>query len=275
MSGLLAAIVFFTRIPIPVSRKLTAADQAAAATYAPLIGWLIGVTSAATWYVLQSIMPLSVAVLAAITAGMLVTGALHEDGLADVFDGFGASAERDRVLEIMRDPTVGVYGCLGLGMTVALKIAALYELSRTLLEDISRVAALTHIPGEIDSVVVMSGIFVAGHAYSRLLCVSLLQTHDYARPQADAKARAMSVRMSGPRWLAAIIFGVTPLAGLSILGLAWPMIAAGTAGLALRWVLGGMFERKLGGYTGDCLGAVQQLTETTFYLVLCAMLFSR
>jgi adenosylcobinamide-GDP ribazoletransferase len=237
-----AALGYFTRVPITRAIALDASDLAGAARYFPLVGALAGVLGALIYWVALSVFPPSVAVLLSMAATLLATGALHEDGLADCCDGFGGGATREDALRIMRDPRLGAFGAIGLVMALALKWQTLAALP-------AATAAWT---------------MVSAHAASRALAVSFLATHDYAREQ--GKAKPVAQRMP-PR---ALVFALA-------LGLPWlvlPDWRAGAIGLAvclaLRFALGRYFARRLGGYTGDCLGFSQQLFELVLYLTVLA-----
>ncbi|MGN6229772.1 MAG: adenosylcobinamide-GDP ribazoletransferase [Trinickia sp.] len=236
-----AALGYFTRVPIPRSIALDRADLAGAARYFPLVGALVGAAGALVYLIALSVFPPSVAVLLSMAATLLATGALHEDGLADCCDGFGGGPTREDALRIMRDPRLGAFGAIGLMIALALKWQTLAALPAA----------------------TVAWTMVGAHAASRGLAVSFMATHDYAREQ--GKAQAVAQRM--------------PLRSLAValaLGLPWALLPdwrAGALGLvaasALRFALGRYFTRRLGGYTGDCLGFAQQSFELAFYL--CAL----
>ena len=237
-----ASIGYFTRVPIPHSIGLNAGDLAGAARYFPLIGALVGAAGASVYCVALRVFPPSVAVLLSMAATLLLTGALHEDGLADCCDGFGGGASREDALRIMRDPRLGAFGAIGLVMALALKWQTLAALPAV-------TAAWT---------------MVSAHAASRALAVSFLATHDYAREQ--GKAKPVAQRMAASVLVIALA-----------LGLPWLILPGWRPGvfglavcLALRFALGRSFTRRLGGYTGDCLGFAQQLFEVAIYLTVLA-----
>lgn len=238
----IAALGYFTRVPIPRSIGLNASDLAGAARYFPLIGAFVGGAGAALYGLALLVFPPSVAVLLSMAATLLLTGALHEDGLADCCDGFGGGATREDALRIMRDPRLGAFGAIGLVIALALKWQTLVALPTA----------------------TAAWAMVSAHAASRALAVSFLATHDYAREQ--GKAKPVAQRMAGRSLVIALA-----------LGLPWLVVPdwrAGLAGLvvclALRFALGRYLTRRLGGYTGDCLGFSQQLFELALYLVALA-----
>ncbi|MDY7579553.1 adenosylcobinamide-GDP ribazoletransferase [Herbaspirillum sp. RTI4] len=240
------ALQFFTRLPVPRWVGFDPAWRSPSLAYFPIVGILVGGLTALAYALLLHIWPPVVAVLLASALGIVLTGALHEDGWADVCDGLGGSVSRERALDIMRDSRLGTYGVLGLLLLLALKCVTLMSLP-------------------LPQAVV--GLFVA-HPLSRLASMMLTARLPYART--EGKAHGMVQKMPPAAWMVAIVGGVLPLllAGVGG-GLSWPRIALmciAVAGVTL-WLMR-LFRRRLGGYTGDCLGAVQQLTEVACYLCL-------
>jgi adenosylcobinamide-GDP ribazoletransferase len=177
-------------------------------------------------------------------ATIVLTGAFHEDGWADSCDGFGGGWDRDQVLAIMKDSRLGTYGALGLGLMLALKFMALYALH--------------------DVALVMPALLL-GHSWSRLLAVSYLFDFSYTR-EADSKVKSLARQLT-PNGLRIAIVSMLPLVFLiSFKQLLWVVAAL----LIFRWVFGRYITRRIGGYTGDCLGAAQQVAEVLVYLVLAA-----
>jgi len=242
----LLALQFLTRMPIPQNTDYSLARQTAAARYYPLVGLLVGAISAGVFYVASLALPVVLGVLLATAAGLLLTGAFHEDGLADTFDGIGGGGSRERTLEIMRDSRIGAYGGAALVLALAIKVAAL-----AILEPRIIIIGLT-----------------AAHGLSRLSSVIVIATSCYARSDGAGKPTADGI--SAPGLIVAAITGAVCLAGLAY----WLTPAAAlwaAAGLVAGHVaMRAFFERKLGGYTGDALGAVQQASEIGVYLGLVA-----
>lgn len=237
----LTAFAYFTRLPMP-RLPCTPADLAACARHLPLVGWVVGALGAAVLSLAAQRLPMSVAVGLSMAATVLVTGAFHEDGLADCCDGFGGGYTRDDVLRIMRDSRIGAFGAIGLVLVLGLKWQLLSALPT------AQAAWLS----------------LGAHAVSRGAALSFLLSHPYAR--ATGKAQALT-KGFGPGALLWATVSALP-------ALLWPDWRAGIAVaavlLGLRLVLGRWFMRRLGGYTGDCLGMAQQLFELTMYLVMAA-----
>lgn len=244
LAALRAAVMFFTRVPVPSSANHDPADLQRASAWFPLVGWLVGAVAAGVWWAAAQVWSPVVASGLSLVATLLLTGAFHEDGFADVCDGFGGGYTKERVLEIMRDSRVGAFGAIGVVMMLGLKWHT------------------------IASLPVAAGVAVlfAGHALSRAAAVSLMAVLPYVREEAG-KAKPLATELGGSRLLIALVCGLAPLVLLPA-SCTWSVMA-----VAVAWLLlAGWFKRRIGGYTGDCLGAAQQVTEVVFYLSVTALL---
>ena len=242
----LAAWVFLTRLPLPAA-QLDESDFEAAPGFYPLVGVLIGVIGAAAFALGWAIGGAFIAAIFGTAATLLATGAFHEDGLADLFDGQGATTS-ERMMEIMRDSRLGTFGAAALLIVLLLKIAAL---------------------SQMPFMVAIAALPVA-HGASRLSAVIVIATSRYAR--AEGIAQPVAKGIGAAPLVVATLTGIAAVAiGATFLG---PGAAlCGLAGLAIGHISTRLlFERKLGGYTGDCLGAVQQISEVGFYLGTLAWL---
>jgi adenosylcobinamide-GDP ribazoletransferase len=237
-----AALRFFTRLPVPAWVGHSSEQLNHAARYFPLVGVIVGAIGAAVTLAALRFWPAPLAVLLGMAATLLATGAFHEDGLADSIDGFGGGWAREDVLRIMKDSRIGSYGAIGIGLALLAKFEALSALPAATL-----FAAL-----------------VAGHAVSRLASTTLIYALDYARDDASSKSKPLATRMGRGELALAALFGLAPCLLLPV-----AQVAVALALMALVTVLTARhFIRRIGGYTGDCLGATQQLTELAFYLGL-------
>ncbi|MES2742761.1 MAG: adenosylcobinamide-GDP ribazoletransferase [Pseudomonadota bacterium] len=242
------ALQFFTRLPIPRWVGFAPDWLHHASRYFPLVGILVGSVCAAVHVAVAQWWPAPVAALLATGAGIYLTGAFHEDGFADMCDGFGGGMTRERVLDIMKDSRIGAYGAIGIGGLLALKVTLLSQLT----------------PG------VAAAALLLAHPLSRVAACALIWRLDYAR--AEGKAKPLAQEMSGLEFAIAAATGALPALIMAWCGyLPWTGMLAGAMGAALSsaW-LAHAFVRRLGGYTGDCLGAVQQVSEVAFYLALTA-----
>ena len=244
------ALQFFTRIPIPRWVGFEADWLQHAARYFPAVGWVVAAVTAATYALSAWLWPQTVAVLLSTCAGIYLTGAFHEDGFADVCDGFGGGSTPQRVLEIMKDSRVGAFGAIGIALLLALKCVTLASLPS-------------------GSVVIA---LLLAHPLSRLAAVSLIWCMAYAR--AEGKAKPLAQQMSGAEFLIATATVVLPASLLVLLGgMHWGTLLTGTlAALVATLWLARKFWSRIQGFTGDCLGAVQQVAELAFYLGILASL---
>ena len=245
---LFIALQFFTRLPIPRWVGFEPAWLHHASRYFPLVGLVVAALAALVYFAAAYLWPTPVAVLLSMAASIYLTGAFHEDGFADMCDGFGGGMTRERVLEIMKDSRIGTYGAVGAGLLLALKFALLSSFP-----PITAVAAL-----------------LVAHPLSRLAAASLIWKLEYARD--EGKAKPMAQEMSDAEFAIASACAFAPLALAGSAGcLRWSAIVASVlAAFAMATWIGRKCVRRIGGYTGDCLGAVQQLSEVVIYLCLLA-----
>lgn len=247
------ALQFFTRLPIPAWVGFEAVWLQQSVRYFVLVGVIMGGITAASYWLFALLWPQTVAVLLSTIVGILTTGAFHEDGFADMCDGFGGGLTPARVLEIMQDSRVGAYGAIGIGLMLALKCALL-----TSMPEDSVVAAL-----------------LLAHPLSRLASTSLIWRLQYVR--GEGKAKPLAEQMSHGEFLIALVTMALLMLGLFYSQqLPWYALVSGC--LAAAWAaisMGRRMWRRLGGYTGDCLGATQQVAEVAIYLALLACLAQR
>ena len=240
----LGAVRFFTRLPVPAWVGHSSEALNHSARYFPAVGLLIGGIGALVFWLALHIWPQPVAVLLSMAATIYATGAFHEDGLSDTVDGLGGGWEKLRILEIMKDSRVGSYGVVAMALALLGKFTLLSSLD----------AALVPIA------------LLAGHTVSRFCATLLLATMAYVREDLLAKAKPLATRLSPGAMIFALSFVLTAVA---LLAPVKALVGCGLAGLATFW-LATKFKRWLGGYTGDCLGATQQVSEIAFYLGLLA-----
>lgn len=242
----LCAVQFLTRIPIPALPGFESDWISRSARYFPLVGMLVGGVCAAVFWGASQLWSGWLPALLAISAGVLVTGAFHEDGLADTADGLGGGSTLAKRLTIMKDSRIGTYGALALGLTLALKGAALAALPPAL-------GAWT---------------LVAAHAGGRGAAVLAMRALAYVGDARTGKWKPAPTDLSLSEVLAAIAIAGLPMAlspdGVMLLALTLGGAAAAAMALTAR--------RLLGGYTGDVLGAIEQVFELGFVLGVSASL---
>jgi adenosylcobinamide-GDP ribazoletransferase len=254
----LLSLQFFTRVPVTgrLAEWVGYSPQMlrASAAHFPGVGWLIGALVAALSALLLWALPqngFSPLVVAAVgTAfGILLTGAFHEDGLADVADGLGGSYQRERALDIMKDSRVGAFGAIAIAMALLTKLALVAQL------------------GLMGMAVLCPVLFLA-HVVSRAWPLLLIRLLPHVGDTAASKSKPLADQISLAALLVAMLWCLVALALVLVYAhLAWmPVLAAlALSGLAWAW-MGRLFAKRLQGFTGDCLGATQQICELAFYL---------
>ena len=236
------AVRFFTRLPVPawVGHSSDALDRAT--RYFPAVGLLVGAIAALVFAATSVFWPKTLAVLASMAATIQLTGAFHEDGWSDMVDGFGGGWDKAQILGIMKDSRIGSFGAVALVVLLLAKFCALIELEASI------------IPLAL----------LAGHTLSRFCAATLLRGLDYVRD--EGKAKPLAIRIG---WGELSLAGATALLALAWLPLTQALVGCLFAAGATLW-LARQFKRQIGGYTGDCLGATQQLSEVAFYCgLLC------
>jgi adenosylcobinamide-GDP ribazoletransferase len=250
------ALMFYTRLPVPRHIDHNADALNRATIFFPLIGWIVGGIGVATFWVGQLLFPPDLAVILSMVATVWATGAFHEDGFADTCDGFGGGWNKTQILTIMKDSRLGTYGTIGLGLLLAVKFFALRSLLTA--EVFGWTTALK---------------YVAAHSLSRITAATVIRALPYVREDMDAKAKPIAKGITTGQLAIAAVFGLLPL--LVLIGYTglWIYALFLLPLLAVRARLIWWFNKWLGGYTGDCLGATQQLTEVVVYLSFVSLLW--
>jgi adenosylcobinamide-GDP ribazoletransferase len=243
---LLAAISFYTRLPLPKTFMPDVQAFSKASKYLPFVGWLVGCLQVFVFVALYLFFPLRVAVVCAMIAGIMITGALHEDGFIDCCDAFGAGKGKDETLHIMKDSRVGAFGVIGYIALFFLKIELFVAMA------------------ECGIAVVILGC-IAAHSLSRLMAFWFIVTDHYVcLDDVSSKSKMLvSGIFEQHEILFAIACGFVPLLFLQSFLLV-PLLLCLL--IVLKRLLGAYFVRRIGGYTGDCLGAVQQISELLVYM---------
>jgi len=242
------ALMFFTRIPCPKWVGYSESLLNQASRYFPLVGILVGTVAALVFHISRFFLPVPVSILLSMLSSVWLTGAFHEDGLSDACDGFGGGWTAESILRIMKDSRVGAYGVIGIWLALSLKFFSLYEVPE-------RWIFLT---------------MIAGHSVSRFFAGSYIYSHLYVQEDLQSKVKPLARKMSIRDLLISAAWGLFPLVfffQLKLFLLLIPLVLA-------KWLLGRYYQKHLGGYTGDCLGAAQQVFEIVFYLGVCSLLSS-
>ena len=242
------AVQFLTRIPTPQLAGFRPEWIQQSARYYPLVGQVVGGAAALVLYGAAQVWSPWIAALLAVAAGVALTGGFHEDGLADTADGLGGGQTRARRLEIMKDSRLGSYGALTLGLTLALRVAAL--------------AMLVAVSPWLAAV-----SLVASHGLGRAAAVGAMALMPYGGDPGMAK-EGKPDRASVAGLAVAVLVALWPLALLPVM--------AGVVGVAAGLVVGAVpawqAQRLIGGRTGDVLGAVEQMFEVGFLLAVAGLL---
>lgn len=252
---LLVAIQFLTRLPVPRFTNYDPQWLHQSSRHFPAVGLLVGLLCAGVFWLSSSLFNPLVGAVISTVFGIKLTGAFHEDGLADTCDGLGGGLTRESALTIMKDSRLGTYGTLGLVSALLLKITLLASMPI--------------------SVAIIA--LIIGHSASRLLCISLIALLPYGGELEHAKAKPMAQQLTplqgmiGSGWLllggvlTVLMFPNTMLQ-ISI----WQWLLSLLLALVATDYMRRLLRRRLDGYTGDGLGATQQLSEVAIYAGLTA-----
>lgn len=255
------ALQFLTRVPVPawVCNGFQPAWLNRCVVHFPLVGALVGGVGAAVLWLASLWWTPLVAALLAVATTVWITGAFHEDGLADTFDALGGSVPRERALEIMKDSRIGTYGAAALGLGLTLRVALLAAVASA---DLAA-AALA---------------LVAAHALGRAAAVAVMARLPYAGDVEHAKAKPLATSVPASTATGALVAAVVLLAGIAAVAAlfspaaaadwVWRWSAAPLAAVGVVWLMCRWLRARLGGYTGDTLGATEQMTEIAVLMAL-------
>jgi adenosylcobinamide-GDP ribazoletransferase len=243
------ALMFYTRIPCPKWVDHSDSFLNLSTRYFPLVGWIVASITLLFFWLSSFVFPAEIGIILSMIAGVLTTGAFHEDGFADVCDGFGGGWTKEKIMIIMKDSRVGTYGVVGLIFIFFLKFQALMRLMPF-------------------GFLQFAMIVFAAHAISRLAAVMIISTSQYAREE-DGKAKPLATQTATITLVIAMVTGLLPFVILCYFH--YLFIAAVVPVMLTTFFLRRYFVKWIGGYTGDCLGATQQINEVVFYLSCLAI----
>jgi len=235
----IVALTFYTRIPYPYIVDIKIFNLSQASHYLPLIGLVIGAISSLTFYLLHLYSSILISLFFSMLISIILTGAFHEDALADFSDAFCGGWTQGDILRIMKDSRLGTYGVLSLIIILTGKYLFLNEMTA-------------------------SGIILAyciAHPLSRFVAVSFIYSHDYISSPGKSKSN-LNNRFTLSQLLFAFLYGI--IAIIYILDYHYLLIFIPL--IFIRMYFSHLFNKKLNAYTGDCLGAVQQVSELAIYL---------
>lgn len=241
-------LMFYTRIPCPKNITHDPDYLNKATRYFPFIGWIVGSISFLAFYIFSLFLSTETAVIFAIIISVLTTGAFHEDGFADVCDGFGGGWTKEKILMIMKDSAIGAYGAIGLVLLFLAKFKLLSE----------SISLFTN------NIFLIFLLFVSAHSLSRQAAISIIFTHQYSRDDVSSKSKPIAKQHSWKEVFGSFFFGLVPLLVLSYFN--YKILLTLIPVFITRYFLARYFQKWIGGYTGDCLGATQQVCEVIYYL---------
>jgi adenosylcobinamide-GDP ribazoletransferase len=236
----LSALMFFTRIKSPVKFEYDASLMQGILKYFPLAGWITGVISGGVYFLANLAFSPGISALAALTASILATGAIHEDGFADVCDGFGGGWNKTKILHIMKDSAIGVFGTLGVLITFFLR----YKLIE-----------------ELNPIIVPISIIIA-NSFSRFTPLLVIRFSKYASDdEGKSKSTFLEAGINIRDLIIGFLLAIIPVFLLNNFTAWLILIPPVLAALYMNWY----FKKWIGGYRGDCIGAVQQVSEILLY----------
>ena len=244
------ALMYYTRIPCPDWVVYQESYLHQATRYLPIVGWIVGLSAGLLFLAGNFLFGAALGIILSMTGSILLTGAFHEDGFADACDGFGGGWTKERILEIMKDSRVGTYGVVGLILILSFKFFSLQQLVNS---------------NSIQPFVLVL-LFITAHALSRFMASTFIFTHAYVRLSKDSKVKPVA-QSDGNHDLgigAALAF--IPLLALVFFSNKLSLLAIIIPLYLIKLYLGRYFTKWIGGYTGDCLGAAQQVFEVIIYL---------
>lgn len=236
--------MFFTRFPCPKWIDHSPEILNKSSKYFSLVGIIVGSFGALTYWMISFILPINISLFLSMIATIWITGAFHEDGFADVCDGFGGGFTKEKILTIMKDSRLGTYGTIGLLGMLATKYLA-----------------LSAFPNEL--IITL----IAGHSISRFISTILLYLYPYVRDDLTSKAKPMANALKVSSLIINGIIGLLPLFFYNSL---WIFLAIIPPFISMLF-MGRFFKKWIGGQTGDCAGATQQIAEVVFYLSILVL----
>ena len=239
------AVMFFTRIPIPFQLPWSDEIMNQSQKYYAWTGLIVGGFYALVFFVFQFLFGNAIAIIFSMIGGVLLTGAFHEDGFTDVCDSFGGGYGKEKIMTIMKDSRIGAYGTVGIVLLLLLKFVSLHQLAET------------------TSVLFMCFVLIMSNSASRFIAATTIYTHEYVRDTDTSKSKPIA----GKALLFSAFIGgfIAVLVPFAVFGEWKFVLVLPLAYIAKIW-MAAYFKKHIGGYTGDCLGAIQQVSELIIYL---------
>lgn len=248
------ALMYYTRIPCPSWVVYQESYLHQATRYFPAIGWIVGLFAGLLFLAASYLFGVPLGIILSMAGSILLTGAFHEDGFADACDGFGGGWTKERILEIMKDSRVGTYGVVGLILLLATKFFSLQQLVRSNMQPL-----------------VLLLLFMTAHALSRFVAATFLFTHAYVRLSEDSKVKPVAQGVEKYNLGIGAALAFIPLLVLIYVAGKPLLIIVLLPLYLIKLYAGRYFTRWIGGYTGDSLGATQQVCEVVIYLTFIVL----
>lgn len=245
---LLTAFGFFTRIPVSFDIAFSQSNLNKCNRYLPVIGYVVGGIAALVYLIASAFLPDELAILLSMAASILTTGAFHEDGFADVCDAFGGGWTKEKILTIMKDSRIGAYGTIGIILLLLTKYSAIHSL-----------------PSDIITLSI-----VTAHVLSRFMTVWTMHSLIYVREDESSKSKPIAKALQSKDLIIATLLSAPSLLLLWNIKILWVIIPL----LIGKVLLERYFKKWIGGYTGDCLGTMQQTTEIIVYISIVAIYYT-
>jgi adenosylcobinamide-GDP ribazoletransferase len=243
----LLALSFFSRIPVAHNLPYSSQRMQQCGRYFPMVGAVIAALCYLSFSVLAELLPSQTALFFMIVISLLLTGAFHEDGLADMSDGIGGALSGEKRLEIMKDSRIGTYGAVSLFLALLGKFVLLTSV--------------------IEIGTVPFGVVIAvGYISSRSIAASMIFNTTYVSNLNQSKSKSVAQSQSARELGMIVVCGAIPIVFLPFTA----MLLCFCALLLCRYLFKSWLMRRIGGYTGDCLGALQQISELMIYTILVA-----
>jgi adenosylcobinamide-GDP ribazoletransferase len=256
-----AAFTFLTRIPAGALVAHDVSDLPAAATYFPIVGFVVGGAGAIGFWLFTKLWSPTIAIVLSVAFTVWLTGAFHEDALADALDGFGGGWDRAQVLAIMKDSRIGSYALVGVFLVIAAKLTAL----RSIFD-----AAPAHRGIVSGGAIAVGRALIAAHVLGRWSSVALIADHQYVRAPTANEREGAGRPFVGAVTRARLAIATVVALLITVVALGRATLGAAIVAGIVVWLAGRYFERRIGGITGDALGAANQIVELAVYLTLAA-----
>ncbi len=241
--------MFYTRIPCPKWVDHDPTYLNLSTKYFPVIGWLVGTISWLVFSLCNLVFSIEISILFSMVSSIIITGAFHEDGFADTCDGFGGGWTKTKILTIMKDSQIGTFGAVGILLLLGLKFLSIK-------------ASVDNPIGIINFAL----LIIVVHSLSRLVAAITVYTHEYVREDNTSKSKPVAKKMTLLNFLIMISLGLFPLLILCLYNQTPDFILIILPTYFTKVFMQRFFTKWIDGYTGDCLGAIQQVSEVVIYL---------